>query len=1545
MSINKYLNGLLFIIKMNFSSWIKTKFLTCFAIVILFQFVKTACGEGCLSCQSNNCTVCDVYFNFVLSNGTCIPANITNCLIPSNTTACQRCKEGFYKTNTSACLVPTLQDPNCRIFLNSTNCSVCFGNYYANNGTCFPVSKLINGCAEYETNTTCKKCLLNNLSPDRTSCVAIPPSQDLNCLYSFSPLYCLNCTNNSIYNSSFYLSNFTRTVEFFALKRKRSLLTRFDYANVPVCQSIGSPNSQSLSKTFSSTVGSCNKNNIFLPESCYSCSNGQVWSDSLGSCTPFPLTVSTKGSLVSNCALTQNSNQCAVCNEGYYLNLNVLNCTQHQVIVNNCQIMSQRINNVCIFCKTGFFLALTGGCSARAVIDPNCLTYSYFNDFCAVCKTNFIFNIFGNTCVTATANCITYQFNFTGAFCVQCSNNFNLNGTSCIANVANVVILNCATYDPISGNCTKCNSGSVLVQDKSTSAFIARLICTTTPSGLSNCQLAVLIGSTYTCLSCQDNSLLLSTQTTCVLNSSMAQGCLRLSNSGVCEFCSPGYFLSLDTNLCYSGIDGNCAYYQPQAISTVSTSTIKCLTCISGFILMNNVCVLASSGVGQNNCILPDGNGNCALCAAGFGYSFNINNNLINAFKCQPNTKFLSIDPNCISFKSTTDFFNFQTYSCIACKRNFYLDSVSNLCVACNSGLCTFVSSNLNVVQTALQPCLISFGGNCHQYNLGNVPYYTNVAFTAQTQAMVFYNNQFYANVWSISATSHLSSATFLTNPLTSVFFSTVQAQQGMLISDITCPKGFSRDYTVSTLTPTSNDCNVRIFNCLTRSNVLMNSPWRIKASCYACRFSKLVFIADGAILISNWAGISTELPPNYSGVYIPSVICASSSFATSGSVSNCGAYLFSFSSSMTFNCIACLPGYQAVFSNSFITACNLIQNCALTRSDEICEFCSPSYALSFDSRTCIQTSITNCFQMNQSQNCLICANGYFLNGNICVKIINFECNVYGKNGCLECLLPSHIATHDISFGFTNPITCTQSVAQPTRSNCLLVDYKGLCARCASGFTANVFGECFSTLSFTNCVIIDPISQNCALCNVGYIQDLLTNSCLSATIGNQTNTCSGLYPFGFLINQGKQQICSAVPYANCDLIDTYKIFNLGTIDCARCSNGFMLSTQANSQSFCLAVKPFSDCALHKNDNLGNFRCQTCNTGFYVNSLGDCQSQLVIPSCATFSTNSPGCSVCQTNYFISNGFCLPRQYLHPNCVIYFTYSDDCQAYDPAYQYISNYTAIITTPPSASSQISSNAVGYQGVNYCIQYSYPTICSLCASNSFLDITNNVCILVSLIIQYCQVYTIGSVCIQCQPGYLLMPDNTCQQISATNCSSYANSNTCSTCPPQALFLDSSGNCGENPNVNNCTVYQTPTICLVCNAGLYWSNGTCNNVTTLIPQCLSYDQNQACTSCSNGYYLFGGVCNLNPNYDINCATFAFSSTQCSICAEGYALVSGTCIKCGTNYQTCAICSLTDLQTCLVCKSGYNMLLNGSCVQNTRFISDQPALIISTSEK
>jgi len=181
----------------------------------------------------------------------------------------------------------------------------------------------------------------------------------------------------------------------------------------------------------------------------------------------------------ANClSRDSTSNMCAVCNQGFKINLGVCMPT----LVASCQIYTA---NSCLYCTTGYYLTASKLCSK--MID-NCLATNSQTGRCTSCVQNYTY--YNEQCIPAIANCDIYSSNLTtcasclqlyypinngttcgylGMFCSALSDAVNCsackNGFTLISQFNTFIcvrpILNCYQYDN-KANCVRCNSGYVL---------------------------------------------------------------------------------------------------------------------------------------------------------------------------------------------------------------------------------------------------------------------------------------------------------------------------------------------------------------------------------------------------------------------------------------------------------------------------------------------------------------------------------------------------------------------------------------------------------------------------------------------------------------------------------------------------------------------------------------------------------------------------------------------------------------------------------------------------------------------------------------------------------------------------------------------------------------------------------------------------------------------------------------------------------------------------------------------------------------------------
>ena len=245
-----------------------------------------------------------------------------------------------------------------------------------------------------------------------------------------------------------------------------------------------------------------------------------------------------------------------------------------------------------------------------------------------------------------------------------------------------------------------------------------------------------------------------------------------------------------------------------------------------------------------------------------------------------------------------------------------------------------------------------------------------------------------------------------------------------------------------------------------------------------------------------------------------------------------------------------------------------------------ICESCRIKY------------SDTHCSRCN-SQRCLQCDNGYYLDGNnkcvICPK--GYYCyqdnSGSGING-------------DSGTSVKKP--CPKGYAAPNEG-------MSACVACSK-----------STSTIQGSAAINEGSINCTLCNNGYY----------ASISSQTTSCnicpSGYYcpqgkiiecPKGYANNKEGQTNCTPCVKSTNTITGTYTLLTKQT-QCNSCTNGNYASTSAQSQ-YCNSCPSGYYCP--------NGKIIQCPTGTY--STGGASSCITCPNGTTSSAGASSCLTCAT----------------------------------------------------------------------------------------------------------------------------------------------------------------------------------------------------------------------------------------------------------------------------------------------------------------------------
>lgn len=1510
----------------------KVRLVVIFAIALLIASSNQACSEGCLKCSSSGiCNICDINLGFIFESDSCVQVTIENCELPVSKTNCLKCKDGFLVSSTGTCVAPNKVVLNCREYKSDGSCYACRLNYYPKESECLEVKTLIDDCAEYDSESTCRRCSTKLLSPDQKTCQTLPLSMDFNCVYYFFPQTCKQCKSGFAINETSYLKNLPDLNNKFAQLRKQKVKSKISYLNTAKCDTMPA---QSLPIT----ENICRFDSLYIPERCYNCPSGQVYSEVAKRCVAnFNLDITTNNS-IPNCSYLNLNGSCEICKEGFFLHYTQRECLPHTKTIPGCKVMSQRSLNDCFICQFDYYLSRDVKCTERVNKDKNCQTFSYFHDKCTACRTGYTLSNSNEVCVPVIPFCLVHIPGQNSVTCQTCESGYYLISGACLAVPADKIVTDCLEYNPGTWSCLKCAGDKKILRNTATNVYSC--VSPTINPIFNTCYSVHLSNGEYQCNKCPDNGIKIPQVSTCIEDPSWPENCEEIWPDYKCRICSKGYYLALATGTCIEGADGNCLLYTDQPNDQALPGDLKCLLCDTDYFLFDNICFPNQKIFDAQNCYTKDSYGNCILCRAGYSYTFDSTLNTNYLFSCENQNKFTSIISNCSSMIADFDSKGIKTFTCVACKDNYYLAPATNECVFCGDN-CTFTGNSFEVLVDATAVCLIKSSESCIQFKLPNLPYYTGVSFSTTVTGMHFYNSQFYESVYHVIPSGSVTSTS---DKVAAIFYADLSAKNNDSASHVTCVNGWARTFTAGTLNTNTNDCTARVKNCLVDSDFVWRSAKRILASCNQCANNQVVHFTTATIPVTSILGISSNLQSGYSSSNVPSTFCAASNlFAAADSVTYCAAYEVLNATSK--KCVECIAGYKATITNGYVSACVSIANCTKSRIGDLCEECNlTGFALKSTKQECV-TNTQNCKRLEVDNSCAECVPGYFWKQNSCQKINDFyDCAAYGKGSCIQCKNPSLVAFLDKQSAFNDLVKCTNN-GSTLPPSCTLVDINGFCVKCVAGYMPNQNGECFLLSNIPNCRMYDPVNQTCILCKQGYVYDPLEEMCVAINLPQPNITCSGLYSSPLPINQGLGTRCSTFEIDNCQLIDTYSLFNSGTLKCSKCYNRFKIQDiSAAPINDCVLIEPYSNCKTHSiNVNL-TFRCTECNTGFMVNEFGMCIPRPLIPKCEVYEITSEACSICQTGYFVSNGKCSQRKNLYDFCIEYYTFLDECKTINPSYEYFWVYSKVASNPPGPGQNITITdaSSNFNGVLNCVKYLSPTICELCNDQTYLIPEQNACVPVVNKVENCQVYFGPSECEKCVDGFAGNGLGACIKVTGNNCLKADFSGKCSICPPTHPVMTALGNCEKNTNVPNCRVYRSLNQCQECEPGYYVENFVCLKASTEIANCAVYASQSTCSTCKTGYFVnSSGTCTQNPNFDNQCEVFELNVSGCAICGEGFVLKDGYCSRCGSDFESCAVCDPNVPSNCLMCKSGYWMDSKGVCTENKVAMAFIPAITIS----
>lgn len=657
--------------------------------------------------------------------------------------------------------------------------------------------------------------------------------------------------------------------------------------------------------------------------------------------------------------------------------------------------------------------------------------------------------------------------------------------------------------------------------------------------------------------------------------------------------------------------------------------------------------------------------------------------------------------------------------------------------------------------------------------------------------------------------------------------------------------------------------------------------------------------------------------------------------------------------------CDSCREGY---FKNSD-GVCQLltIEGCATPmRNENKCIYCKDGFYRQESSGRCFLYTVPHCRNYNPLlDQCVDCDESAFFNKStkVCKQYVDARgCSVFDnfEDKCLSC-----------KAGFYQD-SGTSLCVEYSIPNCSSYVYnQNKCTACNKTFYLN--GDVCRPVTSINCLTYDPFSNQCGSCTSDYYKDLNNGNCMMyteqfcRTFEPFENECASCRDFHYLTKTGK---CLPYNIQNCEN------FAHDANACLTCRRGYYLdifkrqchpylsknctSYQLNTDACSACVPEYflkqGKCAPYTVDHClardpNNDRCIGCLSKHYF-SAGNCLA-FSVDHCRTFATDSDNCVSCENGHYFEFGHCLPYTALY------------CKGYDPVRD------LCVSCDDSAFPVFKDNFTllcnKHTLVNHCDKYSTSEdVCSECILGYYLD--GGVCVANPPGIPNCTIYLDHNLCFTCELGYYLR-SNVCHQpkTNIVGCSSYSSEFCCETCSSGfaltekfkcetivetscATWSDTENcaSCGYNmilelnanskqacitSGISHCalsTASSKGPLCIKCETGYFLSDNKCYYPDTLVSNCQDYLGHGQCSRCSDNYLLSkdktGCSSDISKAGSQCMVGYESLKPKCSVCSGGYFFdQSGACQKCSDEVNNCSLCDIQNLSRCLVCQPGYYM--------------------------
>lgn len=672
-------------------------------------------------------------------------------------------------------------------------------------------------------------------------------------------------------------------------------------------------------------------------------------------------------------------------------------------------------------------------------------------------------------------------------------------------------------------------------------------------------------------------------------------------------------------------------------------------------------------------------------------------------------------------------------------------------------------------------------------------------------------------------------------------------------------------------------------------------------------------------------------------------------------------------------NCLLCSRDMKSV--GPLCRNLKTIPNCMGYNKDGSCNTCDRGTYLN-SSKSCSRylKEIPNCAYYSSYNACGRCEQSFVLKNGACVKAFPY-CMVQSSLSCKTCssgtFSPSlPVSSSEVFYrNFwqislqmirkTLPTTPIDSAVcyENLDTNCKVAKDISVCAICKPDFYVHGTGVCFQVSVPVNSCSEYASDSVCRTCKDGYL--LSNNTCIdNPKAQSQPNCmyynigalCTRCVP-GFYIDSNNQCISSNA-VANCEVPGP-------NADCIYCKKDFYRS----SLTSCVRIytNGVDNCVAYAGSS-----CSACDSTTYLTTTSPpaCLSVNLplIPSCSRYGSATV-CTECSTGYYLSGNSCVP--FSPKNCRYYnamgvctdcmpdnlLTSNRDCE--DAGSQKVAN-CEIMLSPGRCSScnfnyRLSLDTTACVSVARdmnCEVFSDDVLCQFCVTNFYLDPSTNSCIPLGLteIINGCYRYSSKTSCVLCSAGFFLSQNGTCVQetfriqgclakgLSDTNCVLCSNR----VSPVPSTVPGAAGTCGGNfPTTANCLFSSSPTTCIQCSSGFYFTSNSCRVLLAPNLSCYSYgivNNATACVRCKAGTFLSNRACSTITSPPANCDWHA-SATTCNKCSTGFIpnAAGSACVPRVPLVPILNCVSMSSPTLCGVCDSGfYPSTGSTSCIALTQ---------------